>query len=216
MAIEAHDWNVVVIGAWNPAILTPAGIARRLFKVPAETPVLVEVAMDGPASPRVRHDRLAVCLRATRLIVDAEDPDFATLQLALAAARNALQSLPETPFSAAGFNLRYRASEMPSSLAELTGSRIDDRLSDAGYRIVARTLRRSVDFREGRVNVSIESNDQDDCQMHLNFERRSDQGQQLIDWLSLPIKDIEGEVAKLLGVLDVQEGVCDVTDERDE
>ena len=38
MTVEALDWNVVVAGFWNPAILTPSGIARRLFGLPEETP----------------------------------------------------------------------------------------------------------------------------------------------------------------------------------
>ncbi|MET0110029.1 MAG: hypothetical protein ABW084_14095 [Candidatus Thiodiazotropha sp.] len=63
------DWNIVVVGAWNVAILTPEGIARRLFNLEPGTPIEVQVAMDVGAPIRVRHDNIIVQPSPTSLVI---------------------------------------------------------------------------------------------------------------------------------------------------
>ena len=36
MPLEPYDWNVVVLGRWDRALLTSQGIASRLFQLPPE------------------------------------------------------------------------------------------------------------------------------------------------------------------------------------
>ncbi len=43
MPLEPGEWNVVILGRWNRAIPTPQGIASRLFQLPPETEIGIEV-----------------------------------------------------------------------------------------------------------------------------------------------------------------------------
>ncbi len=60
MGPVGFDWDVVVVGFWNPAILTPAGIWKRLFELEQGTPVELEVPIDGLAPYRVSHEEITV------------------------------------------------------------------------------------------------------------------------------------------------------------
>src|SRR5437016_1158114 len=106
MPLEAYDWNVMVLGRWNRAILTPQGIASRLFQLPPETEIGIEVPMDAIGPFRVSHEDLTVMVGGSHLMVEARENDLPSLERALRVARRAMESLPETPVVAAGFNIR--------------------------------------------------------------------------------------------------------------
>src|SRR6516165_8300462 len=74
MPLVPCEWNVVVMGRWNRAILTPQGIATRLFQLPLNTSIGVEVPMDGIGPYRVSHDRLVVMVSEAWLIVEGVLP----------------------------------------------------------------------------------------------------------------------------------------------
>src|SRR5437867_4460257 len=102
MALIPADWNVIVIGRWNRAILTPQGIVTRLFQLPPETDVGIEVPMDAIGPYRVIHDGLVVMVSSSQLIVETQEHSFPSLQRAMHIASRAMTSLPETPMRAAG------------------------------------------------------------------------------------------------------------------
>lgn len=47
MGLKATEWSVVVVGRWNRAILTPNGIAKRVFKLAELSQMVVAVPLDG-------------------------------------------------------------------------------------------------------------------------------------------------------------------------
>ena len=54
MPLEPYDWNVVLLGHWNRAILTPQGISERLFQLLSETEIGIEVPMTPSARSACR------------------------------------------------------------------------------------------------------------------------------------------------------------------
>jgi hypothetical protein len=167
MRIEPIDWNVVVLGFWNRAILTPAGIGRRLFHVEEGTPLQVEIPLEGLAPHRVRHEGLIVTAESGRLVVATESPDFPSLEHAMAVAATAIDGLPETPLSAAGFNTRYHIHEPPNDLTTACMMSLDHRISEADLTICGRQVHRAVKFREGLLNLEIR--DDTVVKVSLNF-----------------------------------------------
>lgn len=191
MKLEAYNWNVVIAGYWNRAILTPKGISRRLFDIPEGTPVLVEVPIDGIMAPyRVKHNGLTITPDMGRLVIEADDPQYKVLDYAKKIGALAIERLPETPLSAAGYNIRIKVIEPPEQLILATTSTIDDLLSDAGHTIInGRSLKRSLTWDEGIVNLNIDQDE--DMHVEINFHRQSSKPDDLISWLNKPIENIQ-------------------------
>ena len=97
MAGELSVWNVVVIGAWNTAILSPDGVRKRLFLLADGIPIGLEVAIDRPGHFRISHDGLVVIPTASRLEVAAANGTVTALTHAAEICRRAIAELPETP-----------------------------------------------------------------------------------------------------------------------
>ena len=193
------DWSVVVVGRWNRAILTPAGIGKRVLGVDAGTPLEVMVAIDAIAPPLVKHDKMTVVADSDRLTIQLAVCAFDELVRACSLARNALKQLPETPLAAVGFNVRYIASDFCEALDAVLKSDLDDRASDAGYRILDRQINRSYEWRLGRINVAASVSDEGVWSIMLNFDLKSDSLEQHLKWLDQNALDIQKEVHQVIG-----------------
>ena len=196
MNFEPYEWNVVVAGYWNPAILTPAGISERLFQLEKGTPVVVEVPIDGLAPHRAKCDGLTVTAEMGRLVVHADEPNYINLEKANIVAARAIDGLPETPLKAAGFNIRYRIVNPSDGFLAKTEAGIDTLLSDSGFIIQAKMLQRSLAWNEGVVNLTVHS--EPEKKVEINFHRQSAIQKELSDWLSTPIDSVKQEVNKIL------------------
>jgi len=193
---EPFDWNVVVVGYWNPAILTPKGIAQRLLQLEEGTPIAVEVPIDGLGPSRVKHEKITVIADPRRLTVAADIPKWELLAGAMTIASNAISALPETPLSAAGFNIRTKLSDAPSELLELITVPFDAYISDEGLTIKSRSLQRALVYKKGTLNLIFNQDEKDNLIIQLNFDRASSSRDDLLEWLKTPIKDIEEFVSK--------------------
>lgn len=184
MTIRAEAWNVLVIGAWNTAILTPNGISSRLLQLPAGVPVEVQVAIDRPAPIRVIHDNIVIVPAAHALEVAPRIMNPVTLQQAADIAKRALFALPETPVTAAGINIRYHCNELPDPLMEKLRTPIDDFISDVGHSIIGRSTQLSLRHEDGALNLEITQDATGGGLLAFNFELVSSQVEPLSRWLS--------------------------------
>ena len=205
MSIEGTNWNVVVAGYWNPAILTPSGIAHRLFGLAPGTPVLIEVPVEGLAPYRVKHENLTVTAELGRLVISADTPRYELLERAKQIAAKAVEGLPETPLTAAGYNVRVKVSDPGDDLFMGAQSSVDASLSDAGFAIESRGLRRALKIGDGVLNFTLQQGE--DVTVELNFHRQSHDRDDLVNWLRYPINKVEEDVALILEkVLRIQVG----------
>jgi hypothetical protein len=188
MKVEAYDWNVIVTGSWNRAILNPGGIAKRLFGLEQGTPIEVLVEIDGLGPPRVRYDGFTVVPDAGRLVISTGDNKYTRIEKAREMAIKTIVSLPETPLTAAGFNIRVRVEEPPESIIKVTSPEIDNLFSDNDFIIDERRLHRSLKWKNGILNVNIIY--KNDLKVELNFHRSSSKTEDLIAWLNIPIAEV--------------------------
>jgi hypothetical protein len=198
MSLVPIDWSVVIVGRWNRAILTPAGIGKRLFGLEEGTPLEVILAIDAIAPPRVAHEGITVVAGSDRLIVQPSKCIFRDLERARLLARKALSELPETPVSAVGLNVKYNSSEPLEPLALLLESPWDNQLSDENYSIGERSISRSLSWNNGVINLSVSMNEDGEQLVQFNFDFRSSEVAKQETWLATPIADVESEVKKLL------------------
>jgi hypothetical protein len=196
------DWNVVVVGFWNPAILTPAGIGKRLFELEQGTPVELEVPMDGLAPYRVSHEEITVTAERGRLTIYSKKPNYAQLDRARSVAIRAIEGLPETPVTAAGFNIRIKVESLPELLLPAITPKFDALLSDADFSIETRVLGRTLKLGNGILNLSIEQ--AENLKVILNFHRQSTKTTELVSWLRQPMDSVQSTVScifeKVIGI----------------
>jgi hypothetical protein len=194
MPLAPGDWNVVVLGRWNRAILTPKGIAKRLFDLPEGTKLEIGVPVDAIGPYRVKHGGLVVMVDENRLIVEALSPDYQSLQSAMSIAWRALDQLRETPVAAAGYNMRFQCggdSEEAHPLIDATELPWDRRFGDSGYPILQREVTWAVGWEAGRISTNlIREQGDSEIKIGLNFERSSTSIEELKDWLQMPIAKI--------------------------
>ena len=206
MRIEKTDWSVLVIGHWNQAILTPSGIAKRLFGLPAQTPVQIEVPMDGLAPYRVKHEDITVAAEPNRLSIFAATADFATLAKAMNMGVKAIKELPETPLSAAGYNIQFRITDPEDNLIRILSIPLDTRISDASFQIKARAMTTSLEYGIGVINLIISEEKDKYISLDLNFHVDSNNATDLTEWLGMPVEDIEKAVDNIMvNILDLKQ-----------
>ena len=202
MNIEPSDWNVVILGAWNRAILTPSGIAQRIFQIPVDTPVEMQVSLEGKPT-RVLHEDIAVTVAADALHFNPQASTYDLLHRAMSLAHRALESLPETPVKAAGFNIRYRIIDPTAEFLQVLSTELDDRLSEADLSISCRGLDRSLVFEDGVVNLSIRNVEgTPNCfSFESNFHRASGRKDELQAWLSTEIAQVQRMVQRIAAAM---------------
>jgi hypothetical protein len=198
MPIKPEDWNASIVGFWNRAIYTPAGISRHLFQLPPNIPVQVLIPIDLPAPYQVQHEGQAVTVFPDRLVVAPVRPGFATLAAALEIGRRALDDLPRTPLLAAGINVRYRSVGPVAALEEILANPWEERLSDLRLEIQERTVARAVRRSNGRINVTVTQKEDQTFFLGLNFHLQSDDVAQLRAWIDVSADEMRREVERIL------------------
>jgi len=209
MSLNPVNWSVVIVARWNPAILTPAGMAQYVFgvKVDPAQPVEVLVPIDGLSPYVVKHPKfnLTARLDERRLRIEAQKPDYPTLGEAMNAGRRVLEALPVTPFTAAGINVHFRTDEDMERIIEIVSADIDRPLSDLGYTIKMRSLARTLEWKEGVINLAIGSAEKG-FQVQFNFHRETREGPELVKWLQMDVSDVRSCVEKIASGLKLEIG----------
>lgn len=216
MQIQSKGWSVVLVGGWNHSILTPAGIAKYIFGLEAGKQITVAVPLDGVSAYIVNNpdETLAVHVEDNRLQIDIKKCSLMNLSEGLACGVNALKNLPVTPISGVGFNVNFALDTPSREFLKLTDSLLDKNISDQQMTIFDRSIRRSMGFGDGRINLLIAHKD-DKSSVNCNFHLKTIDAELAKKWLSTSIKDIEGgleKISKVIGV-NLQEAKNEKCDE---
>ncbi len=205
MVIRPDDWSVVIAGRWNKAILTPAGIAKRLFGIDESNQIQVAVPLDGLSPYQVRHPLHDVVAMSdeSRLIILAIRNTYENLEHAMAAGVNALSSLPDTPVTAAGFNVSYCCKDVPPDLAKLFKADVDTPVAELGKSVRSRSISRSLGYENGVLNITL-SWDDAGFKLQCNFNLDSKDDEELKGWLQSPLAEAEKVVNQLVDKLELE------------
>ncbi|MFZ2656883.1 MAG: hypothetical protein WAX69_18260 [Victivallales bacterium] len=205
MKLQPTTWSIVLVGWWNPAILSPAGISKHIFKLPQDEKIQVAIPLDGISAYIVSNpnETLDVHVEKERLQIDIKKCNYDSLAEGMQAALNALEVLPITPIKAIGYNLIFTA---PSSCAELiavTECPLDTQISDMGLKIIGRSFSRSITFGDGQVNFSV-SGQPEKFHVNCNFHLGTQDQEKAKTWLRTPVAVIREKVRNIGSILKVQ------------
>jgi len=214
MPLAPIDWNVIVAGWWNRAILTPLGIVTRVFGQPAGTQIALLVPANLVAPVQVGLGGLKVMVDRTSLTIALDINDYRSLEGAMERAARAIQELPETPLIAAGFNIRYQGAASDPGLARLlesVGNSWDARLATAGLQMDRREISKVVQWNAGKILINAVHEQTGAAKVNINFECSADGNrtqqqnvEAMLAWLRQPIdgvrRQIEAIVTNILGL----------------
>jgi len=206
MALEPFDWSVVIVGRWNQAILTPKGIATKLFGIADAKGLEIGVPLDGLSPYRVKHPdkNLFVETESSKILIHIIDPpDYDRFTAAMEVGVRTLKWLPETPVSAAGFNLKFSTDDYDDTMIKLVESNADGPLTDLGNKIIQRTMNRSLEYKMGSLNLIAMINEKG-FELSYNFHCGSNKTDDLIKWLETPATEIENMVSNVLTKLELE------------
>jgi len=189
--IKTVQWNSVVVGKWNPAILTPKGIADLIFSKPPDEPIEVLVPLNATGPFKVRIDGLLVSADFDRLIIDCDKSNWEAIEKSREYCCQAIDSLPKTPLTAAGFNIRYEISDPDDHFTEILSIPLDASLSDNNLKITGRETRRSFPWNNGGINLHIVKAETENYNFLVNFNKSSNNNDELQAWLRTPINEVK-------------------------
>jgi hypothetical protein len=131
MQLFPVETSLVVAGAWNPAILTPAWVLRHGLNRPAGQAEPVQVYVPAGTGlifdfPRYVLPEFTFVVRPDTLIMAPTDQTANNLEVLENAAALMLEHLRHTPINGIGHNFEYRDTEpSPDQLENFTRSRQD-------------------------------------------------------------------------------------------
>jgi hypothetical protein len=203
MSLNPTNWNIVIAGAWNPAILTPDGVSRRLFGNELGTPLELELAIDKPGQFRAKHEGIIVTPSGSQLQVSIDINDMVNLRAASRIAEIAITTLPETPLVAIGINIRYVLTNTPPTFIDLLESPLDDMLSDAGYASSMSSTTKTIDLEPGCINMVFRQTS-DNSYIDFNFHLDRNDHRELNAWVNRT-DEFVSKAQELLQLLNIQD-----------
>ena len=133
---------------------------------------------------------LAVAVDSQSLEVNAVQCEYDNLHEAMGVARKALESLPETPISAVGINIRYKLDALPAKTVDRLRCDLDSELAALDYVRVENTISKNVEFNAGVISLILSWDNSGHATLVVNFNRTTQEHSEAIEWLALPIEEL--------------------------
>src|SRR5437867_2471575 len=106
MQCVLEHWTIVVAGAWNANIFTPAWVSANVFN---GQNINLEMQI-GPGGPAIKYHfgRMTLIVKSDMIIAGAREPTTEAMDEMSGALRKILELLPYTPVTALGVNFGFR------------------------------------------------------------------------------------------------------------
>jgi hypothetical protein len=155
---SSDAFNIVFVGAWNPAIFSPEW-AKANLALDTEHEVVLAIPMQLALPPRLTVDDVNIYPGPNSLMLDCVTYNDASADACVAKFHRLAELLPHTPVTAMGINFRFWG-EMAenAALAELFAF-ADAAHIDAGtYGLIEASIMRSYSLEDGtKLNLKINS-----------------------------------------------------------
>lgn len=163
MKRDMDQWSLVIAGRWNTAILSPAWLAKEVFRQ-AEIGILFPVLGFGPTIFQAEDIKIIVSDDSV-IFIPQKDSDEILAHIE-EAGRHILNALPHTPIIAFGENFHYIVEGLPSQLDNVLKFTDTEQLNANG-KIGEISLVRTINLETCQLNLKIVSDGT--CRIELNY-----------------------------------------------
>jgi hypothetical protein len=201
-----HDSNLIIVGAWNPAIISPFWLHQQFPDLLPGEHFDAEFLVQPTVSVRFKINDIQIDPSNGRLTLSPATNDEERLRFLPRLAHAISERLPHTPVIAMGFNFVFRV-EANRRLA--IDKFLDERGQGelyAGLGLATRTGRQvthSFALTQGMLNITYEYRP-DETKVNFNFHHAVTGGQQVRDVLPSFAERLE-ESRRLANVIDAGE-----------
>lgn len=173
MVPELSEWNIVLVGQWNPHILNAKWIAKELFgstNIQIEAEMIIAPTIVGP---RYSYDNLIIYPSVHRLLVGMKKGDEETLKKAEELAETTLRLLNHTPIRALGINYSFLQEDPKEEILKIFNLSDNTKLLSAGLQNNSVTeIVRKVPHLERDLNLKISLfNKSSTLKIHFNYHK---------------------------------------------
>ena len=167
MTIKESSFSVVIAGQWNRSILNPAWLVANLFEDNPEVQVEFSLNFDMPSRYRVKN--IIIAPTDEKVIFLSTDNSDESLKLIEYTAIKLCNILSHTPFVAVGINFSFIESTEKDKLLPLMSFTDSDDLSDKGWGVYQKSIKRFIVNDFYKLNLSIMMDDNSDFHFDLNY-----------------------------------------------
>jgi hypothetical protein len=164
------SWNIVLAGAWNPAIINPNWLGRNVFAKPDPAFELLMPVMGGQRIMRFPEERVQIALESGRLLISTTSLTRSAMATAEGIGAKILELLVHTPISACGINYGFETSSPEERVSWVSKLSDHDRLTDF-VTVKETTIKRSLEGVDTHGNpvLNLTLTDRRDGGFHVNF-----------------------------------------------
>lgn len=161
------EWNIIVAGSWNLAILNPDWVSKKIF----ETNELdVDLLIDN-FRPQIRykHEKVILAPESSRVTVGCTETTEAAIEQAEAACLRLIDSLPVTPLSAVGINVGFFEDNPSGHLLDGFNFKDNFKYAENGFEVATSEILRSISLPDCTLNFRVRQEADGNVSFHFNF-----------------------------------------------
>ncbi len=173
MKAQVENWSLVLVGAWNTAILTPDWLTKHLG---ITGPVQIEFPIGNPLMPlRYTFNGVHLVVVRDRIVLAPSADDADVLSRMESFSRSILTVLTHTPLTGIGINFEFVEAVPSDEVKKLFKSPDLARIADADLVVEATELKRQLRLpHDGVLNLSLRQMNGQQVAVTLNFHRDVD------------------------------------------
>lgn len=178
MKPNLNEWNIVIVGQWNPHIFSPKWMCETLLDVKE----IVSEFVVGPMGGGMRYmtDQLVILPGQDRLIIGPRNTTDSTLKKAEDIATKTLGLLPYTPISAVGINFSFTESNPPPEVLKTFQLTDNNHLADARYSLSNTEIIRDLEIGGTTLKLKMAHSDKGPLRLHFNFHQSVESASQAV------------------------------------
>lgn len=164
MKPNLDGWNILLMGHWDPLILTPSWVGKHV----AEGEVSVDLPQAPRLPPRLNFDGVSTLVVDNRLVVTPHSHEEQALDNAESIVIDLLELLPHTPLTGTGVNFQWLL-PLDGKVAKVLRPADDGALAALGFSVQSTVVRRKLVHDGHQVNLTAETAEGGQARVGVNF-----------------------------------------------